>query len=509
MNYHPQGLMVWDSWYLHHEGRTHCFHLQQVRKGETPPGVLEREFALESGAIGHAVSDDLVSWETLSTALYPGPRGSYDDYDLWTGCTVFHDGRFYLFYTARSSREKGSVERIALATSPDGLVWTRHPANPLFSPDSRWYHDERNPRIHGRSLWPTVDCRDLCVVKDPRGKGFFGFFAARQPASEITSTAVIGLCRSDDLVHWEQMPPCFVPGRYACVEVPDVFCLNGTWYLICMTGNGFGQRNRTSEPNISGTATIYAVADRAEGPYRELPHSLLLGAESNQGFCCRTVEVEGSRYLFHTQPERGLGLNFGSISFPRVLRAGSDRSLRACYSDRLDGCLKETLIGGVAAPILPDRGQWGSRGKWEMQGDRLRGTVQGDWGVHVFDGIGSDLLLGVDVTIEDARSAGVLIRLQGRSIYEGAYAALLDAEAGEVVLTQLADFPRVEVRRWTVHRRRPHTLKVQAVDGFINVFVDDALAIQLHHTAFVRGHMGLFVEQGSAVFSNLRAARLG
>ena len=509
MNYHPLGLHVWDTWYLHHEGLTHCFHLQQVRKDGPPAGVLADEFAAERGAIGHAVSRDLVTWETLPTALYRGAPGSYDDHDLWTGCTVFHEGTFYLFYTARSSREKGCVERIALATSTDGIAWNRHAANPVITPDPRWYHGESNPRTHGRQLWPTVDCRDLCVIRDPGGKGFLGFFAARQPAAEIASTAVIGLCRSDDLVHWGQMPPCFAPGRYACIEVPDVFFIGGRWYLICMTGNGYGQRNRTCEPNIAGLATIYAVADRPEGPYREPEHNLLLGAETNQGFCCRTVEVEGSRYLFYTQAERGHGSDFGTVSLPKVLRTGGDGRLLAFYSDRVDAYLREPLLDGLAAAALPDRGQWGSRGRWELNGAALRGTARADWAVRVFERPGSDFVLSTDVALEDARSAGLVFRLRGTNVYEGAYVALLDAEAGEVVLTQLVDFPRVETRRWPVSRRVPHGLKVMAADGFISIFVDDVLAIQLHHLAFDQGRMGLFVEQGSATFSNLRAMRLG
>jgi hypothetical protein len=509
MNYHPLGLYVWDSWYLNQGGVTHCFHLQQPRPDGPPAGVLAGEFTAERGAIGHAISRDLVSWQTLPTALYRGVAGSADDYDLWTGCAFHHDGRFHLFYTARSSREKGCVERIALATSEDGITWTKHPDNPVITPDPRWYHGESNPRRHGRQLWPTVDCRDLCVIRNPGGAGFLGFFAARRPADDIAATAVIGLCRSDDLVHWEQLPPCFAPGRYACIEVPDVFCLGGRWYLVCMTGNGYGQRNRTSEPNIAGLATIYAVADRPEGPYHEPEGNVLLGAESNQGFCGRTVEVDGERYLFYTQAERGHGSDFGSVSRPLVLRDDKAGRLDACWSDRVDAYLHEPLLDGPGADPLPDPAAGGSRGRWERHGAAVRGTADADWAVHIFEQPGTDVCLSADVTLEDARSAGLVFRLQGASVYDGAYAVLLDAEAGEVVLTQLVHFPRVETRRWTILRHQAHRLKVTAVAGFINVFVDEALAIQLHHAAFAQGRMGLFVEQGSASFAGLRAARFG
>ncbi|HEX7266280.1 MAG TPA: hypothetical protein VF256_02510, partial [Streptosporangiaceae bacterium] len=35
--------------------------------------------------IGHAVSQDLRSWEVLPTAVGPGPPGAFDDRATWTG----------------------------------------------------------------------------------------------------------------------------------------------------------------------------------------------------------------------------------------------------------------------------------------------------------------------------------------------------------------------------------------------------------------------------------------
>ena len=273
MNYRPPGISFWDSWFCHHEGITHCIFCQQMNPEELPSGVLGGEFARERGALGHAISKDLVKWDTLPTALYPGTPGSYDDYDLWNGNLVWHNGNYYLFYTSRSSAEKGTINRISLATSEDALQWKRHPENPISTPDSRWYHGEDNPRRFTRQLWPKVDWRDICVVPDVEGSGFWGFVAARRPAKEIASTSVIALCHSEDLIHWEQYAPCFVPDGYACIEVPEVFFLDGKWYLLCLTGNLYGQHNRSSDNNFGGTTTIYAVADKPQGPYKEVPHT--------------------------------------------------------------------------------------------------------------------------------------------------------------------------------------------------------------------------------------------
>lgn len=159
------------------------------------------------------MSDDLVTWKTLSTAIYRGEQGSYDDLDIWTGCSIYHDEKFYTFYTPRCSNDQGTINRTALAMSVDGIAWEKHHKNPLFVPDPRWYYTDKNQAALAIHCWPFVDCRDICVVPDPEENGFWGFVVMRVPAGEIAQTSVIGLCHSMDLVHWSQYPPCFVPEK--------------------------------------------------------------------------------------------------------------------------------------------------------------------------------------------------------------------------------------------------------------------------------------------------------
>lgn len=508
MNYHPEGIFIWDSWYFHHEGLSHCLHLQQLRPGETPPGVLEDEFAAERGAIGHATSTDLISWQTQPTALYRGAPGSYDDCDLWTGCVFQAEETSYLYYTARSSREKATINRIALATSKDTVRWERHPENPILTPDSQWYHGESNPRPFTRALWPTVDCRDFCVIKDPEGNGYWGYYAARQPASEIASTAVIALVHSEDLVHWTHHPPCFAPRRYACVEVPDVFYLDGRWYLLCLTGNRYGQRNRSSEPNIAGPTTIYAVADQPQGPYRELNDNVLLGSENWQGFSGKTLEVDGKRYLMYTQGEEANGSNFGSISIPKLLNTDSEGHLLPMYVDRIEQYIDEQLLPPRRLKVIANNGQWGSLGAWNVQGDRVEAACGNDWAIQVYDIECFDFIYSAKITLEDVRSAGLVLRVQGNDIYAGSYVVLLDSRAKEVVFTNPVEFPRIEGRKWDLQAGESYHLRIVALGEFFNVYIDDVLCLQLHHPELSSGKFGLFVEEGHASFTEIEAMSL-
>lgn len=497
MNYRPEGLNVGDTWYFHHDGLTHCIHMQQLCR----ESVLD---TMEDGALGHAVSDDLIKWKTMPTALYKGEKASYDDCDLWTGCVIRHEGVLYLFYTARCSDESG-INRIALAVSKDGFSWEKHSANPVITPDSRWYHGESNPIRLACHSWPIVDCRDLCVVKDEKNGGYWGFFAVRQPGRECTITSVIGLCHSFDLVHWEQHPPCFVPEKYNVVEVPEVFYLDGRWYMLCLTGNVYGQRNRTSDPNLSGLATIYAVSENPQGPYYEMDENVLIGAVGEQGYCSKTVGIEGERYVFYTQQERKGENTFKTVSLPKVLRTDEKGHLSACYYQGVERYLGAPLLDKSIAKEIGNKGQWGSIGQWESREDIIKGFCKTDWALQIYDNEGSNFIYTAQISIADARSAGLVFRVQGEDVYGGAYVILLDAHAQEVLFTKTRNFPRIEVRKWKIDKNRTYDLRIVAIDGIVEAYIDDVLAIQLFHPDFQSGRFGLFVEQGNADFKNIGA----
>jgi beta-fructofuranosidase len=502
MNYHPAGMYVWDTWYFSDQDTVHCIHLQQPRDN-IPPGIANGELDRERGALGHAVSDDLISWKTLPTALYRSEPGQLDDLDLWTGSVVKKDNTFYLFYTARCSREKGTVQRIFLAISSDAIHWERWGYNPVISPDSTWYHGEKNPRYHTRALWPTVDCRDLCVVKDPQSDWYYGYFAARRPASETARTAVIGLARSRNLSEWEQLPPCFTPDRYACVETPDVFELDGLWYLLVLTGNGYGQRNRTAEANLGGPATVFAVAEKPEGPFVEPENNVLIGSERRQTFCARTVEFKGERYLLSTQAEEVSGSPWGTISFPKKLSVNKDGKLALCFADNFMNAYIENQFSGFAnVPRVNNPERYGNIGDWNIADDGLRGTCRSDYSLYVLRHESRNILCEVTINPEGCRSSGIVLRLNSSSLYQGAYFILLDYEEQQVVFYKGGEFERFEGRKWSLLKDGKTRLKVLSVDATFEVYVDNLLVLQLHHPDYKFGRAGLFVEQGSAMFSD-------
>jgi len=88
--------------------------------------------------IGHATSPDGLVWtiDPANPVLTRGANGEWDD-DVVLGGGVIHDGTlFHMWYSGLH----GGIVRAGKATSPDGTVWTKHPDNPVMDvgPPGAW-----------------------------------------------------------------------------------------------------------------------------------------------------------------------------------------------------------------------------------------------------------------------------------------------------------------------------------------------------------------------------------
>lgn len=498
MNYSPRGLYVWDAWYMPRANEVHVYHLQRNRPGaDVPPGVEDW--------LGHAVSRDLVHWEERPPAFGPAAGNPADDCQPWTGCALWHDGKGYLYYTMRGSADSARLQKIGLATATDPDRWERHRGNPIIAPDPRWYATAERP-VPG-----IIDCRDLIVVPNPRG-GWLGFYATRVPAAELPQTSAIACVRSSDLIHWEQLPPAFVPGNYACVEVPDVFELGGRWFLTCLAGHFYGNRGFWKDPHLV-CGTMYAVADRPEGPYRELDDNALVAARTTAPLSCRSVLFEGRRYLLYTDRER-IGrtdagdMTFGTLTTPKELRTDGGRLL-AAYCPRIECDVEAELIGSGVPPIADSSRLWGQiwqmpSARWSWDGG-VTGECTSGWGVSHFAQRAESFIFEATVTIEQGAAAGLAIRITDNMA--GAVVAL---EAGEQTVSyyEAPAFDFAEKRRTPVPRRKPLHLRVVNRREHVEVYVNDDLRLAFSRYRGIGGQVGLFVDRGRARFEGIRLRTL-
>lgn len=194
--------------------------------------------------VQHLVSTDGLSWKRLAAAIRTGDPGESDDDQIWTMSVTEHDGRFFMLYTALSFAEHGRVQRTNLAVSDDLIHWRKVDHNPVGEADSRWY--ETAPDTKGMVSW-----RDPKPIKV--GDAYYAAVCAREKSGPFMRRGAVGLLASTDLEHWEPRPPLFAPRRWWDLECPQVFELDGRYYLTAAIMEDRTQR--------------YWVADRFEGPY--------------------------------------------------------------------------------------------------------------------------------------------------------------------------------------------------------------------------------------------------
>lgn len=156
----------------------------------------------------HAVSEDLIHWEQLPLAL--APDMPYEStLGCFSGSAVEKDGVLYLFYTAVG---ENLAQTQCLATSQDGIHFTKHPANPLISesPIDPASIDFRDPKVFP---WTDGSYRMVC------GVGRDGL-------------AAVVLYSSQDLIHWEYLGKLFETREMGPVlECPDLFPVGDKWAL--------------------------------------------------------------------------------------------------------------------------------------------------------------------------------------------------------------------------------------------------------------------------------------
>lgn len=500
MNYHPKQMYMWDAWSMVRGDEVHLYHLQRQR----PDCALDSHV---QDMLGHAVSTNLVDWEECPPCFGPDPDNPIDNNQPWTGCAIWHENKGYLFYTMRNRDAEANLQHIGLATSDDGYMWQRYSGNPVITPDPAWYATAENP-VPG-----VLDCRDLHVIPATDRPGWLGFYATRRPGKELAETSVIACVYSPDLIHWEHMPPAFAPGKYACIEVPDVFEQDGRWYMTCLTCNQYGNRGIFSESHLT-IGTIYAVADRPEGPYTELDDNVLIASRTpNAPISCRSLMFQGKRYVLYTDRETYEQTDHGQVSdgvlsTPKETRTDGDR-LYLAYSPRIETHVTKELIGPQTPPRRVNAEHvWGQ--VWQMHSAQwnfdsvIQGQSHTGWGVAELGVEAESFIFEADICISSGIAAGLMIRMDsGR----GAVVAL-DAQAKEVSFTELPGAVYTEHRRASVNAGKSVHLRIVQRGPFVEIYTDDELKLTFTRFRSIRGGVGLFVDRAEATFANVRLREL-
>ncbi|NWF71290.1 MAG: hypothetical protein HXY40_19590 [Chloroflexi bacterium] len=456
---------LWDTWLFPAQDQFHLFYLQRD----------QRDIACT--VVGHAVSDDLVHWREVKDALAVGKRGAWDDGSLMTGMTLQHtDSRYYLFYGAM---DDDGVQRIGTAISDDLIKWHKHANNPLIVPAAPY---ETNPRAapNDETAW-----RDPCIIRDSASGDYLAYFCARVPGGSHSGGGAIAVSRSRDLLHWEVLPPAFVSDNYVCLEVPDVFFLDGRWYMLFSTGHSFGAYYETADPHISN-GTFYLVSDNPLSGWHAPADNILVGSRAGRldAYVGRSMEYNGTRLFYHhmvlgednlSWQRRGgyRHLVRGSFGSVKQLGTTSDGHLQARYYDTLSACQR---------PLF-------------HRAETVTETT--------FLGAQQDVIAQLTITPQRENAVGGLLLgygclpRQGLLITLNAARQRLDVGLVEGEQT-LRRAPALQSRSISIKPGAAYHLRVVARAQFLDIYVDDVLLLAFTWGRAPHGQCALFSE-GSAI----------
>jgi sucrose-6-phosphate hydrolase SacC (GH32 family) len=268
MRYAPPGLCMNDFDLIKLEDKYHLIHLQG-------PPIYPFDATYLESSYGHAVSNDLISWETKAPVFGIAPPDHFDDSGIWTMHITPYENKLWMFYTGLSY-QKYFYQQIGLAISEleNSPNWMRYKSEPLVSADPRYY------QVDDDMAW-----RDPFVIFDPEENKWIMYIAAKTKKGDKRTRGCIGTATSKNLVDWKVKPPVISPEKYFEMECPVIFRHNNSNYMFV---------------SISDDRRVHAY--RAATPLGQFEYLGPLTPQNN--YAARIINAGNTPLLLHTVPRR-------------------------------------------------------------------------------------------------------------------------------------------------------------------------------------------------------------
>lgn len=229
MLYRPEHDLMWDTWLVERDGLFHLFYIRI--SPQAPASTLRPTIGDGWDGISLAVSSDLLHWQEVGPVLEKHPDAA------WLGTGMIY--RVDDWYVMNFSEERPAGHQVVcLARSRDLLRWERLAAEYDLYPDPRHYQTRQEESADPLPRWDSIG---VVPPTDPGG-AYVGFICANARGTLPGQCGTLGLLRSPDGLHWEQLPPVVEPGLFPSYEVPEHVAFDGRHYVLFCTNSTAGPR---------------------------------------------------------------------------------------------------------------------------------------------------------------------------------------------------------------------------------------------------------------------------
>jgi len=452
------------------QGIFHLFYLKDFRDvpnhGEGTPWC-------------HLVTADFVQFTDHGECLARGSVGEQDLY-VFTGSVMHAEEKFHIFYTGHNPhfRKQGKPEQAIMhAVSDDLYTWTKVPEDSFFAPEDRYEpHDWRDPFV----FW-NEDAGEYWMLA-----------AARLKSGPSRRRGCTALCTSKDLVKWEVQEPFYAPGLFYTHECPDLFHINGWWYLLF---------SEFSEACL----TRYRMARSLAGPWISPPVDSF---DSRALYAAKTAAGSDARYLFGWNPTRQGNTDTGAWQWGGNLVVHQ-------ISQHNDGTLGMTIpetVRNFYRRPRPYRLE-GGLNSGALVGEGILLKAENRFSCAMLGKMPDNFLVETSVSFQEPpQNFGVMLRTSPD--LETGYYLRLEPRRSRLVLDA---WPRPGDQPFMVEMERPAQLQpgtdialVIYVDGTLcEIYLDHQIALSARLYNHPEGDWGVFVTEGTVRFANIRVFEPG
>ncbi len=390
---------------------------------------------------------------------------------------MYGEGKFHIFYTGHNPhfRKAGRPEQAIMhAVSDDLLHWEKQPADTFFAP---------------KDLYEPHDWRDPFVFWNAEAGEYWMLAAARLKTGPSRRRGCTALCTSRDLVHWDTKAPFYAPGLFFTHECPDLFQMNGWWYLI------FSEFS-------DACLTRYRMSRSLEGPW------ISPQVDSFDGrafYAAKSAGGEGRRYLFGWNPTRAGNSDSGSWQW------GGNLAVHELYQ-RPDGTLAVRIPESVQSHICqPQSFQMGQVFNADLSPvQEINLDAQNSFSCVSFGDMPQNAMIETTAIFQDpTKGFGVMLRTS--SDLENGYSIRIEPQHSRLVFDT---WPRPGDQPYMVGLERavslqPGTeveLQVYINETLCEIYLNQQVALSVRMYNHSEGEWGVFASEGCVKFSKTRLA---